>query len=108
MPRRSRTVQSRGPRTPEEPRQGPWLDIPSFQPAISGHLKVLERAGLVSRSRDAQRRPCHLEAEPMAEAVAWLEEYRRFWEGRFRELDALLEEMKERSPSPEPEGDPDP
>lgn len=63
------------------------------QPAISRHLKVLERAGLISRSREAQWRPCRLEAEPMAEAVAWLEKYRRFWEGRFQELDALLDEM---------------
>ena len=64
------------------------------QPAISKHLKVLERAGLVSRGRDAQRRPVRLEAEPMAEAVGWLENYRRFWEARYQKLDALLEEMK--------------
>ena len=64
------------------------------QPAISRHLKVLEEAGLISRSRDAQRRPCRLEAEPLAEAVGWLEEYRRFWEGRFQRLDAVLDEMK--------------
>ena len=64
------------------------------QPAISKHLKVLEKAGLVSRSRDAQRRPCRLEARPLAEATGWLEGYRRFWEGRYRRLDALLEEMK--------------
>src|SRR3990170_4014946 len=53
------------------------------QPAISKHLKVLERAGLISRGRDAQRRPRRLEAAPLAGAVAWLEEYRGFWEGRF-------------------------
>jgi DNA-binding transcriptional ArsR family regulator len=64
------------------------------QPAISRHLKVLERAGLISRGRDAQRRPCRLEAKPLADAVAWLEGYRRFWEGRFQSLDALLDEMK--------------
>jgi DNA-binding MarR family transcriptional regulator len=64
------------------------------QPAISKHLKVLERAGLVSRRRDAQRRPCRLEPEPLAEATAWLERYRRLWEGRFRRLDSLLEELK--------------
>jgi DNA-binding transcriptional ArsR family regulator len=64
------------------------------QPAISKHIKVLERVGLVSRGRDAQRRPCRLEAKPLAEAVDWLEGYRRFWEGRFRHLDALLVEMK--------------
>jgi DNA-binding transcriptional ArsR family regulator len=64
------------------------------QPAISKHLKVLERAGLVSRRRDAQRRPVRLEAEPLAEATVWLERYRRFWEARFQRLDALLDEMK--------------
>src|SRR5215468_10478062 len=64
------------------------------QPAISKHLKVLERAGLVSRGRDAQRRPRRLEAKPLAEATEWLEGYRRFWEGSFARLDALLEEMK--------------
>jgi DNA-binding transcriptional ArsR family regulator len=64
------------------------------QPAISKHLKVLERAGLVSRGRDAQRRPCRLEARPLAEANAWLEGYRQLWEGNFRRLDALLDEMK--------------
>jgi DNA-binding transcriptional ArsR family regulator len=64
------------------------------QPAISKHLKVLERAGLISRGRDAQRRPRRLEAIPLAEANEWLERYRRFWEGNFQRLDALLEEMK--------------
>jgi DNA-binding transcriptional ArsR family regulator len=64
------------------------------QPAISKHLKVLERAGLVSRGRDAQRRPRKLEPKPLAEATAWLEKYRRFWEGSFRNLDALLDELK--------------
>src|SRR5215470_9436647 len=64
------------------------------QPAISKHLKVLERAGLVSRGRDAQRRPCRLEARPLAEANAWLEGYRRLWEDNYRRLDALLDEMK--------------
>jgi DNA-binding transcriptional ArsR family regulator len=64
------------------------------QPAISKHLKVLERAGLVSRGRSAQRRPRRLEAKPLAEANAWLERYRRFWEGSFQRLDALLDELK--------------
>ncbi|HEV2689129.1 MAG TPA: metalloregulator ArsR/SmtB family transcription factor [Bryobacteraceae bacterium] len=64
------------------------------QPAISKHLKVLERAGLVSRGSDAQRRPRRLEATPLQEATGWLENYRRFWEGSFRRLDSLLEEMK--------------
>ena len=64
------------------------------QPAISKHLKVLEAAGLVSRGRDAQRRPCRIEAAPMAEANGWLERYRAIWEGNYKRLDALLEEMK--------------
>lgn len=64
------------------------------QPAISKHLKVLERAGLISRGRDAQRRPSRLEAKPLAEATEWLEGYRRFWEGSFQHLDALLDELK--------------
>jgi DNA-binding transcriptional ArsR family regulator len=66
------------------------------QPAISKHLKVLERAGLVSRGRDAQRRPRRLEAVPLAEANEWLENYRRYWEESYRRLDALLEELKTR------------
>ena len=64
------------------------------QPAISKHLKVLERAGLISRDRDAQRRPSRLEARPLAEANEWLERYREFWEANFRSLDTLLNEMK--------------
>ena len=64
------------------------------QPAISKHLKVLERAGLISRGRDAQRRPCRIEAKPLAEADEWLEGYRQFWEGSFERLDDLLDEMK--------------
>ncbi len=64
------------------------------QPAISKHLKVLERAGLITRGRDAQRRPRRLEAAPLAEASRWLDDYRQFWESRFQRLDSLLEEMK--------------
>jgi DNA-binding transcriptional ArsR family regulator len=64
------------------------------QPAISKHLKVLERAGLISRGRDAQRRPRRLEAKPLAEANEWLEGYRQFWESQFQRLDALLDELK--------------
>jgi DNA-binding transcriptional ArsR family regulator len=64
------------------------------QPAISKHLKVLERAGLISGGRDAQRRPRRLEAKPLAEATGWLERYRRFWEDSFQRLDALLDELK--------------
>ena len=64
------------------------------QPAISKHLKVLERAGLISRARDAQRRPCRLEAAPLADAHGWLGSYREFWQRSFERLDDLLEEMK--------------
>lgn len=64
------------------------------QPAISKHLRVLERAGLISRGREAQRRPRRLEAKPLAEATEWLEHYRQFWEGRFQHLDVLLAGMK--------------
>lgn len=64
------------------------------QPAISKHLKVLEKAGLISRGRDAQRRPCRLEARPLADANGWLETYRQFWEASFERLDALLAELQ--------------
>ena len=70
------------------------------QPAISKHLKVLEGAGLIARSRDAQRRPCRLTARPLADANEWLERYRRFWEARFERLDDLLKEMKAEKPAP--------
>src|SRR5271169_2038340 len=65
------------------------------QPAISKHLKVLERAGLISRGRDAQRRPRRLEARRLAQANKWLERYRQIWEGNFQRLDSLLDEMKD-------------
>jgi DNA-binding transcriptional ArsR family regulator len=61
------------------------------QPAISKHLKILERAGLVSRSADGTRRPVRIEAAPMKDAVDWLEKYRKFWEVSYQRLDALLE-----------------
>ena len=64
------------------------------QPAISKHLKVLERAGMISRDRDAQRRPSRLVAKPLAEASQWLEHYRQFWETSFQRLDDLLDELK--------------
>lgn len=64
------------------------------QPAISKHLKVLERAGLISRGRDAQRRPRRLEPKPLAQATQWLERYRHFWEASFQRLDAVLDELK--------------
>src|SRR4051812_5298698 len=65
------------------------------QPAISKHLKVLERAGLIARNRDAQRRPSRLVPKPLAEASRWLEQYRRFWESSFQRLDDLLDELKD-------------
>lgn len=64
------------------------------QPAISKHLKVLEKAGLISRGKEAQKRPRQIEAKPLAEAFDWLENYRKLWEGRFDKLDALLNEMQ--------------
>jgi DNA-binding transcriptional ArsR family regulator len=64
------------------------------QPAISKHLKVLERAGLISTGQDAQRRPRRIEAKPLAEAGDWIEGYRRFWEQSYERLDALLDELK--------------
>lgn len=64
------------------------------QPAISKHLKILERAGLISVGQDAQRRPRRIEAAPLAEASAWLDAYRDIWEASFVRLDALLEELK--------------
>ena len=72
------------------------------QPAISRHLKVLENAGLIRRSRDAQRRPCRIEPKALMEANAWIERYRVLWESAYRRLDALLaEEMaKEQAAAP--------
>jgi DNA-binding transcriptional ArsR family regulator len=69
------------------------------QPAVSKHLKVLERAGLVSRSRDAQRRPCRLEARALKAATDWLEGYRRYWDESFQRLDSLLDELQAEPPS---------
>lgn len=68
------------------------------QPAISKHIKVLERAGLVTRGRDAQRRPVRIEAAPLAEANAWIEDYRRLWEANFARLDSLLEDLQSAIP----------
>jgi DNA-binding transcriptional ArsR family regulator len=64
------------------------------QPAVSKHLKVLERARLIERDVDRQRRPARLKAEPMAAAVNWLEEFKKFWSSSFDQLDDLLEELK--------------
>jgi DNA-binding transcriptional ArsR family regulator len=72
------------------------------QPAISKHLKVLEKAGLISRGRDKQRRPCKIEAKPLAEADEWLENYRRFWEQNFERLDDLLDELRPKRRNPQP------
>jgi DNA-binding transcriptional ArsR family regulator len=63
-------------------------------PAVSKHLRVLERAGLIERSRDAQTRPCRIAAEPLREAAEWITAYRRFWEESFDRLDEYLQEMK--------------
>ena len=64
------------------------------QPAISKHLKMLERAGLISRGRDAQRRPCRLEARPLEAAYLWIERYRQMWDMNFERLDTLLAELQ--------------
>jgi DNA-binding transcriptional ArsR family regulator len=72
------------------------------QPAVSKHLKVLEQAGLISRGRDAQWRPCRLEAEPLKEAVDWIEQYRRFWSESHDRLDELLQELQPERNSDEP------
>lgn len=64
------------------------------QPAISKHLKVLERAGLISRGRDAQRRPCRIEPKALAQADMWLTQYRRLWESNFQRLDDLLDALQ--------------
>jgi len=64
------------------------------QPAISKHLKILERAGLITRAVDAQRRPRRLDARPLAEANEWLEGYRKSWEASFQRLDSVLDQMK--------------
>lgn len=64
------------------------------QPAISKHLRVLEKAGLIVKGRDAQRRPCRLQVDNLLDAEHWIETYRRIWEENFGRLDALLEELK--------------
>ena len=70
------------------------------QPAISKHLKVLKNAGLISTAQDAQRRPRKIEGARLGEAVAWLEEYRQFWERRYSALDELLDQLQAKSPTP--------
>jgi DNA-binding transcriptional ArsR family regulator len=76
------------------------LPFDMTQPAISKHLRVLERAGLISSGRDAQRRPRKLEAQPLADATAWLEKYRAFWDARYRRLDTVLAELQPKSGTP--------
>ncbi|MEQ8866232.1 MAG: metalloregulator ArsR/SmtB family transcription factor [Thalassobaculum sp.] len=73
------------------------------QPAVSKHLKVLERAGLVERDIDGQRRPARLKAEAMAAAVEWLEQFREFWSSSFDQLDDLLKELKQTREPGDPE-----
>jgi DNA-binding transcriptional ArsR family regulator len=65
-------------------------------PAVSKHLKVLERAGLIARSREAQWRPCRLEAKPLKQVSDWIEEYRQIWEHRLDRLDAYLQDLKKK------------
>ena len=67
-------------------------------PAVSRHLKVLEGAGLISRGRDAQWRPCRLETKALREVDSWLERYRRFWTGSFDKMDAYIAELKRKGP----------
>jgi DNA-binding transcriptional ArsR family regulator len=69
--------------------------FPMSLPAVSKHLKVLERAGLITRGRDAQWRPCRLQTGPLRDAWTWLENYRRFWEGSFDRLDTYLQQIQE-------------
>ncbi len=66
------------------------------QPAISKHLKVLERAGLIERGREAQWRPCRLDAAPLKQVAEWADNYRRFWDASYRRLDAYLQHMKDK------------
>jgi DNA-binding transcriptional ArsR family regulator len=67
-------------------------------PGISKHLKVLERAGLIARGREAQWRPCRLEAEPLKDVAVWVERYRRFWDERLDRLDVYLKELQTKEP----------
>jgi len=65
-------------------------------PAVSKHLRVLERAGLIARGRQAQWRPCRLEAAPLREVAEWAEDYRRFWDASYERLDEYLQHLKEK------------
>jgi DNA-binding transcriptional ArsR family regulator len=77
-------------------------------PAVTKHLKVLERAGLISRGRQAQWRPCRLEAQPLREASGWIDQYRAFWEQRFDRLDAYLRELQAQDTPPATTASPSP
>jgi DNA-binding transcriptional ArsR family regulator len=81
--------------------------LPMSLPSVSKHLKVLEGAGLISRGRDAQWRPCRLEPEPLRAVDTWLERYRQHWLGSFDKMEALLEKLQ-RAPKPEPPKPPKP
>ncbi|SEG61127.1 DNA-binding transcriptional regulator, ArsR family [Bryocella elongata] len=75
-------------------------------PAVSKHLRVLEKAGLVERGREAQFRPCRLRAQPLEQAVGWLEQYRQFWEQSFDRLDAYLQRIQAEQAATSPPGSP--
>jgi DNA-binding transcriptional ArsR family regulator len=70
-------------------------------PAVSKHLKVLERAGLIAKGREAQWRPCRIEAGPLKDVSEWLEHYRRFWEESFDRLESYLHELQKKNPKPD-------
>ena len=72
--------------------------FPISAPSFTKHLKVLERAGLITRSRDAQRRPCQLRAAPLREVSEWIEKYRRFWEHTMNRLDDYLSTLEQKEP----------
>jgi DNA-binding transcriptional ArsR family regulator len=71
--------------------------FPITAPSMTKHLKVLERAGLISRSRDAQRRPCHLQSAPLQEVAEWVEQYRRYWEQNMNRLDEYLGQLQRKA-----------
>jgi DNA-binding transcriptional ArsR family regulator len=70
--------------------------FPISGPAVSKHLRVLERAGLITRGREAQRRPCRLEPEPLREVAEWAEDFRRFWDESYERLDEYLRQLQEK------------
>jgi hypothetical protein len=89
------------PRDPRPARHGrgvvrSWPPVRDQRPAVTKHLKVLQRAGLITRSRHAQWRPCRLRARPLREVSKWVEHYRRFWEARIDRLEDYLRELQEK------------